>query len=203
MTLTLPGVDCLPPEALRQRALGQFDTPPWLAAKVAEELELWDAPTAHVLEPSAGLGNIVAAILARGVAHVTAVEIDPLRVAHLFERFEGQPVTVVHADFLDYAGLCGPFSGIAGNPPYDDGADTAHLAAIAELLCLNHSHASLLLRTVALHGIERGERVWSRVQARVMPVVERVAFGETTGMIDVSVFAVRPGRSKLHIRRPT
>ena len=204
MTLALPGIDTLPPVAMRQAALGQWDTPPWLAARVAEELSLWDVETAHVLEPSAGLGNVVAALLDRGVPRVTAIELDPLRVAHLRSRFDHR-VTVIEADFLDAAPLLGDFDGIAGNPPYDSGADTAHLAAIADIICRSElgTMASLLLRTVALHGKERWERVWSRVSARPMPVVERVAFGEETGMIDVSVVAVRQGASGLHIRRPT
>lgn len=203
---TLPGVDTLPPEALRQTALSQWDTPPWLAEIVAGELPLWDEKAAHVLEPSAGLGNVVAALLARGVGMVTAVEIDPVRVAHLQARFAGCPVHVVCADFLDYATRPDfDFDGIAGNPPYSDGDDTDHLAAIVDVMlrCDTGTAASLLLRTVALHGKERGERVWSRATARVMPVVERVAFGDETGMIDVSVMAIRRGASRLHIRRPT
>lgn len=205
MTLALPGIDALPPAHLRQAALGQWDTPPWLAERVAEELSLYDPRDSRVLEPSAGLGNVVEALLARGVREVVAVEVDPLRVAHLRSRFAGRPVVVVERDFLDVAHewSSDDFDGIAGNPPYDQGADTEHLAAIAGIMCRGPLDvpASLLLRTVALHGQERGERVWSRVSARVMPSVERVAFGDEAGMIDVSVFALKRGASKLHIRR--
>lgn len=205
-TLALPHVDTLPPEHARSSALSQFDTPPWLAVHVAAELYLWDVETAHVLEPSAGTGNVVQALLDRGVARVTAVELDPLRVAHLRERFASAPVDVICADFLAVADQLGDhFDGIAGNPPYSKGADTEHLAAIADVMlrCEFGVMASLLLRTVAQHGKERWERVWSRVTPRVMPVEERVAFWDETGMIDVSVFAIRRGRSALHIRRPS
>lgn len=198
MTLALPGIDRLPPERLRQRALGQWDTPPWLAAAIVRDLGDRNGRIDgfHVLEPSAGLGNIVEAALSAGAGGVTAVELDPLRVAHLRARFAGRPVTVILGDFLDVATSLQPVDLIAGNPPYDDGADSDHLAAIADLILRSESRvdpvASLLLRTVAMHGRDRFARVWSKVCIEhIAPVVERVAFGEEAGLIDVSIFSIR------------
>ncbi len=214
MTLALPGIDALPPPSLRQTALGQWDTPPDIARAIVAEVDVGDA---YVLEPSAGLGNVVEAALEAGAAFVTAVEIDPARVVHLRRRFPSR-VEVIECDFLLLAPTLPHYDAIVGNPPYDKGADSAHLAAIAD--CIERwatetanppSPASLLLRTVALHSAERwdGEGtehrgVWSRLGVtRLRPLVQRVAFGEEAGKIDVSIFRLdRHSRGSIeHLRR--
>lgn len=198
--LVLPGIEqvdgiVLPPPAWRPKALCQWFTPEAVAKSLVACV---DVRGRLVLEPSAGDGAIVQALLDAGAQGVMAVEIDPILCDRLRERFEGQPVAVVCADFLQVPlRVIRGFQVIVGNPPYDDGTDTEHLARIAELLCglpqFPAPRAALLLRTVALHGSERWERVWSRVSvAALYPVVERVAFGAEAGKIDVSQFLVGP-----------
>lgn len=219
--LTLPGVDVaarprghLPTEeSERQKALGQFFTPPWLAAEVAS---IARCRGRVVLEPSAGNGRIVDACLDAGAARVVAVEFDPRFVAVLREKYEGRPVHVIGADFLELARVgsqvkaeheerwrIAECESIVGNIPYTDGMDTAHLAAIADLVCAGDVMATLLCRTWALHskerwdgdGGKRGPGTWSRVALlESCPVVDRVPFeiadqgADEGGMIDVSVF---------------
>lgn len=203
--LTLPGVDverrapsvALPPEAYRQAGLGQWFTPPWLAAEVAA---MAGVRGLVVLEPSAGSGRIVRACLDAGARRVIAYEIDPRWAAELRRTFAGEPVDVHEGDFLR-APLDGPAreaERIVGNPPYDHGCDTAHLERYADLLERTRgASATMLLRTVALHSAERwdgqggevGRGVWSRVGlVELAPTVHRVPFGEEAGKIDVSIF---------------
>ncbi len=203
----------LPPPSTRRAALGQYFTPPWLAAEVAR---IADVEGLVVLEPSAGDGAIVEACLEAGADQVIACEIDPRMVGRLRERFAGQPVHVVEGDFLtlplssfDWADV------ICANPPYDRGMDSDHLARIADVL--EHirgdemPRAALLLRTVALHGGDRFERVWSRLAVtNIYPCADRIPFvidGDASepGKIDVSVFRVEPwagSRICRHLRAP-
>lgn len=189
MTLSLPGME--PP---CEPALSQFDTPPPLAAALCELV----SPAGRVvLEPSAGRGNLVAAALDAGAARVIAVELDPVRCAVLRDRFASAPVMVIEGSFLDVrlADLARAPDVVLGNPPYDDGADTDHVAHMLTFLA-ERARLGLLLRTVFLHGQERRERIWSRVELRALePVSARVKFGEESGKIDVSLF-------ELEARRP-
>lgn len=204
MTPTLPGIDMgakPPPEAERQVALGQWFTPPWLAAEVAGMLGTERSRGRTVVEPSAGDGAIVRALLDGGAWRVIAVEIDPAMCVKLRERFSKEAadgrVQVIEGDFLTVE--IPPFDYIAGNPPYDDGMDTDHLARIADLLeARPKAQASLLLRTVALHSGGRYERVWRRVDVNEMACLpDRVPFlaagGEAgdAGKIDVSIFRLQ------------
>jgi hypothetical protein len=201
----LPGLDAAPRgrkaphPLLRQRDLGQYFTPPWLADVVAR---LARVRGRVVLEPSAGSGNIVAACLAAGAAKVIACEIDPAMCARLRERFINEPVQVIEGDFLSLpAALFDNVEAIAGNPPYDGGMDSDHLAKIADIVERHERldapvEPALLLRTVALHSQERYERVWSRLSVReLIACPDRIAFeidGRTgeAGKIDVSVMRI-------------
>jgi len=218
---TLPGVDVgarAPEPSKRQAELGQWFTPPWLAAEVADAVYVEGL---RVLEPSAGDGAIVRAVLDAGAEAVLAVEIDPAMAAKLRARFAGEPVDVVEGDFLslafaDEGDRLHPngWDVIVGNPPYDDGVDGDHLARIADLLehatnvatgnagdgWIHPIEASLLLRTVALHSGDRFDRVWQRLFVQSLrPVVDRVSFppagnvaAAEPGKIDVSIFGVVP-----------
>lgn len=183
------------------RALGQWFTPPWLATEIANLINVRDR---SVLEPSAGDGAIVEALIAAGARDVMAVELDPAMCTKLRDRFAGRPVRVIEGDFLTVEIDPASFDCIVGNPPYDKGADSLHLARIADLIeahervvSFDVCEAALLLRTVVLHGGKRYERVWSRLAVRSLRAcADRIPFlaagGEPAeaGKIDVSVFRV-------------
>lgn len=182
----------LPAPSVRAAALGQWFTPPWLAHEVVAALPTVDG--LRVLEPSAGDGNIVAALLDAGARSVLAVEVDPRMCEKLRQRFRGERVDVVCADFLTLPISPESIDAIAGNPPYDKGMDTDHLERIGQLTRFG-VQVSLLLRTVVLHSDERYRRVWSRLSVvEILPCVDRIPFlaagGEPAeaGKIDVSVF---------------
>jgi predicted RNA methylase len=79
-----------------ERALSQFQTPMWLARKMAA----WVWRGARVLEPCAGRGNLVAALLEIGHApgNIVAIEKDAGCALELTARCPG--VSVSCADFL-------------------------------------------------------------------------------------------------------
>jgi protein-L-isoaspartate O-methyltransferase len=124
-------------EALRQgvkviAAPQLFPTPPDLAARM---VDLAQVPIgAHVLEPSAGTGNLIAALPGRlpfdGGAQtwckVTAVEINLELANALATRCKG--TVVKPGDFLDKTLFeLGRFERILMNPPFADGADIKHI----------------------------------------------------------------------------
>jgi protein-L-isoaspartate O-methyltransferase len=113
-----------------QRYVGQIDgfvpTPVALAARVVRLAEI--NPGAYVLEPSAGSGRLVQAVLdAQPTATVIAVERHASLVEVLRERFAGDArVTVVHGDFMQQ-GYGEAFDAVVMNPPYENGLDGIHV----------------------------------------------------------------------------
>lgn len=110
---------------VRPKDLGWFPTPTALADDVVARANI--GPGMSVLEPSAGEGALVDAILRREpTAEVTAVEIDEQRAKRLNVR------TYCVNDFLDdfttgwlLAG--GRFDRVVMNPPFAKRADIAHV----------------------------------------------------------------------------
>jgi predicted RNA methylase len=162
VTGLLPGVDTLPPEALRQKALSQW----WTPRAVADRLALWcgDPSSIHsVLEPAAGGGALVAALCRRSpTLAVDAIEIDPrhldaLRDATLGEGFFG--VNPECSDYLARRAPEVPYDLAILNPPYEDGADSRFVAkAMDESL-----RVVALVRLAMLETQRAHERVWSRL----------------------------------------
>lgn len=116
--------------AEKDRALSQWFTPTWLARR----LVAWGGSLhlAHVLEPSAGSGELVAAILDsmgpnEELGSVTAFELDPRWAAHLRARFPTD-VDVCEADFLGtHNRLDLDYDVAVLNPPYERQLDVAFL----------------------------------------------------------------------------
>jgi 16S rRNA (adenine1518-N6/adenine1519-N6)-dimethyltransferase len=78
------------------------------------------APGRHVLEIGPGIGILTGALLRAG-ASVTAVEVDRRLLAHLRDRFEGEPaLRLVEGDALDFAipDLTSPPWDLVANLPY-------------------------------------------------------------------------------------
>jgi predicted RNA methylase len=104
---------------------GAFDTPPALAKRLVEVAEV--QPGMHVLEPSAGLGNVVYELVAAR-AQVSAVEIQQDRFAAELRLTPG--VKYTNADFLELAKDPRPlFDRIVMNPPFGKRADIHHVNA--------------------------------------------------------------------------
>lgn len=106
----------------QQKALGWFPTPPEVADRlVAKFADI--QPHHSVLEPSAGEGAIVGALVAHGAANVTTVEIDPGRHKLLRKRFP--EATHIFGDFLHWKPKNKRFDRIVMNPPF--GPHLAHI----------------------------------------------------------------------------
>lgn len=114
----------------RKQELGFFETPAALAQQLVESLDLQDGH--RVLEPSAGNGRILEAIINHPArTNITAVEIDPARksllTAHFEMTYNGSGMLIVE-DFLKVKPS--PtllFDRIAMNPPFAKQADIDHV----------------------------------------------------------------------------
>lgn len=108
---------------------GQFDSPPAVVARVVKLAEI--APGMRVLEPSAGVGNIVAGVEAAG-AEVTAIEIDAARLQKAKERCQ----MVGGIRLLNFLSTKPEptFDRVAMNPPFAKQADIAHVEHAAKFL---------------------------------------------------------------------
>lgn len=177
-------------------SLGQWFTPPALAADlVALGASTFDHDHRHtlrVLEPSAGRGNLIRAIVARAPgAAIDAVEIDP-RWAHELRVLGG--CRVHEGDYLTRPAPEQRYHLAVTNPPYDAGSETEHLAKL-----LDESLRILaLLPARSLHGLERHRRVWSRVGQgqdwslrQVVHLIRRPSFGESGGTDEIVLVDLR------------
>jgi hypothetical protein len=106
---------------------GYFPTPRTVADRVVELAEIPEG--AHVLEPSAGKGDLADAVR-RAVpsATINVVEVIP----QLREVLELKGYQLVGDDFLQFNG--GPFSRIVMNPPFEHGKDATHVRHAYDLL---------------------------------------------------------------------
>jgi hypothetical protein len=114
-----------------QEPLQQFYTPPALASQVVARCGI--LPGERVLEPSAGPGHLVNAVLGiPGFAQhpaslVRAVEIER-DVALVLQHRALPRVEVRHADFLTLMPKeLGLFDAIVMNPPFSQGAEVTHV----------------------------------------------------------------------------
>ena len=137
--------------------LDQWFTPPWLAERMVDEAARWCFSPRRILEPSSGSGAILGPLSRRfPFAHVDHYEIDPALAASTGARCTDF-LRVNTETYIDDA-LWAHWSLCVTNPPYSDGRDGAFLAKAAA-----HSEVVVaLVRTHALHGVERHAAVWSR-----------------------------------------
>jgi len=111
-----------------KRSLEQFDTPPELARRMVELAELRQFD--DILEPSAGIGNLVQAAYDSGVelGRVQMIEIDPNRVDRLRERFADRDgAEVWEGDFLEF-GEYNWCDVALLNPPFSGNQDIEHVS---------------------------------------------------------------------------
>jgi hypothetical protein len=125
---------------------GQFDSPPAVVERVIELANI--EPGMRVLEPSAGVGNLVRGIMkAGGIPHV--FELDPMRLAKLQElfvenaawaaRLPRELIPNTTTDFLTIppppASSGGPsFDRVVMNPPFAGQLDITHVLHAARFL---------------------------------------------------------------------
>lgn len=147
----------------------QWYTPPSLAARMVH----WAHPTGglRVLEPAAGHGALVMALLDHG-HRVTAYEIDPVVADELEQNVHGRAEVRV-ADFLLSTGS-EYFDMVVMNPPFENDLDVAFVLRALEL----SPRVVTLFRSAAEHGVDRWDTLWSRVDVlRKVTLVRRPRFG--------------------------
>jgi predicted RNA methylase len=110
----------------QKKTAEQFFTPPAVAALMFERALLHS--DAHVMEPSAGMGALLAEPLRLG-CFITAVERDEnlaIGLRGLIGRYHG--CGVWHADFLAWEPVAkAPIDRVLMNPPFSRGQDMAHV----------------------------------------------------------------------------
>lgn len=103
-----------------------FPTPKEVAARLVDIAEI--QPGECVLEPSAGTGNLVQAVIDSGVdTEILAYEISMGLVHKLAGRWPSYRVQVRQADFLEVTDFQGQYPVILMNPPFINGADIKHI----------------------------------------------------------------------------
>lgn len=153
-------------------ALSQWFTDPRLArelvALAGDDLDCsgWhpehlDLVPYRVLEPSAGRGNLVRAVLERApTALVDAVDIDGRWLVDLASIGPN-----VRVEIVDYLARPAPESlydlGVC-NVPFDGGEEGGHIAKMLD----ECERILALLPTRSLHGADRYAQIWHRFDAR-------------------------------------
>jgi hypothetical protein len=180
MTDQLPLGDWAPP---LDPALSQYHTP----VKLAKRMVRWAGvePGMRVLEPSAGGGNIVRALLDEEKRpgnmlgfQVVAIEKDEKWAKYLVDHF-ACPVScyVLCADFLNEKAECTVAHAMdlaVMNPPLNGGVAGEHIMHALKFA----PRAISLIRGGDLHGVDRYERFWSQCDlARVAHLCRRPPFG--------------------------
>lgn len=174
-------------EPQQDPALSQWFTPPEIAREMvrmaAQALRM--RPDARILEPSAGRGNLVRAVLeVAPLAHVDALDID----SRWHGSLEGLGPNV-RVEICDYLGRPTParrYHLAITNPPYDGGIEAAHLAKMLD----ECDRVIALLPARSLHGVDRFERVWSRIGREwalreIVHLVRRPKFGPGGGSDEI------------------
>jgi predicted RNA methylase len=110
-----------------KQELGAFWTPCNLADKMARLARV--APGAKILEPSAGSGRIIDAVIKLG-AHVRAVEVDQKMTTNLIDR----GVRCICRDFLQITPSTPQFDAAIMNPPFGRRQDVAHITHAAKFV---------------------------------------------------------------------
>lgn len=102
-----------------------FPTPQAIAARMIDEAAI--EPGMCVLEPSAGTGNLVKAVLDSVDTEVLAYEINQGLCSHLERTFPDYKLQVRCRDFLEVTDFVGQYPRVVMNPPFDNGADIKHI----------------------------------------------------------------------------
>jgi len=179
----------------RKPELSQWYTEPLLAERIWALAKA--GPCSSVLEPSAGDGALLKAVLRSpgDCRRIQAVEIDHDRIAALTDvkaRADGIGIqtTVACANWLTMLDSGERFDVAIMNSPFEDGQTEQHIAHT-----LNRARRVVAVaQTSLLHGVERGETFWPRVHVLTIAFLKRrPSFGigksgSKTGERDFAVF---------------
>ena len=128
-----------------------YPTPPAVVARMIEALDLGDSGGLRVLEPSAGIGTLAAAL--PETCDLTCVEIHPSLAARL--RLALSMVSVWEVDFMrctpDAFGL---FDRVAMSPPFRGPSDFLHVQHASSFL----AQGGRLVAVMTRRGAERAAR---------------------------------------------
>jgi len=102
-----------------------FVTPPEIAEKMVDYLDVQDGMC--TLEPSAGTGPLVKAVLDRVDTEVLAYEINMDLCSALRQKFPDYKCQVRQKDFLEVTDFNGCYPRIIMNPPFVNGSDIKHI----------------------------------------------------------------------------
>lgn len=140
-----------------------FPTPCDVAARMVEALGLFDG--CSVLEPSAGTGALIDSLLLAGAEaySIHALDVNRGLCYRLRERLPALGM-VTCADFgVSDLGYMGQFDRVIMNPPFEKGADVAHIRHALPMLkrggVLVALHADGPRQAQALEGFEVVERL--------------------------------------------
>jgi protein-L-isoaspartate O-methyltransferase len=158
-----------------------FPTPPALAGRMVELADL--RPGLCVLEPSAGTGNIVRAVLDAVDTEVLAYEINRDLCSQLERTFPSWKLQARCKDFLEVTDFMGQYERILMNPPFHNGADVVHILHALKFLkpggrlvalCANGPRQQAELRPLATNWEELPEGTFAEqgtnVRAALMTV---------------------------------
>jgi predicted RNA methylase len=116
----------------KKKSFEQFDTPPELASRMVAMASI--QPTDKILEPSAGLGNLIRPIDPDLCGGITAIEIDRERCEVLWDQLPW--VDTFCLDFMTESSLAPlrQFDVVLMNPPFSRNQDIAHVRKAWSLL---------------------------------------------------------------------
>jgi len=106
-------------------ATSLFPTPPELAKRMFELADIH--PGECVLEPSAGTGNLIKAVLDRVDTEVLAYEINRDLSDMLYRLYPSYKLQVRNKDFLEVTDFQGCYPKILMNPPFENKQDIRHV----------------------------------------------------------------------------
>jgi phospholipid N-methyltransferase len=157
-----------------------FPTPPEVAARMVELANIQSGQC--VLEPSAGTGNIVRAVLDKVDTEVLAYEVNQSLCSHLGRTFPSHKLAVRCADFLGVADFQGCYERVLMNPPFSHGADIKHIQharrflrpdGVLVAICANGPRQREALMNEAEHWEELPEGTFAGTGVRAALLVMR------------------------------
>lgn len=182
-------------EIVLARKNGFFPTPAALADELVERATLRNDGM-RILEPSAGDGSLVDAILrALGKVHISntirLIEVDPVRAGILKNKYQDQPtILLAETDFLTWS-VEEPqyaYDRIVMNPPFENRADAIHVLHAYDLL----KDGGRLVAITSASVKFRREKEYQRVRELATRILDIPAgsFKESGTMVNTAIVII-------------